>query len=306
MDRFHQLEVFVAVADAGSFTKASTRLNMSPPAVTRAIAALEERIGVRLLYRTTRSLSITEDGLRFLESARRLVSELNAAEKEAGGQVAELQGHLSVTTSVTLGRSIFADIVREFLNQNQQMRVSLILLDRVVNLVEEGIDVAIRIGELADSSHVARRAGFVRRLLVASPDYLKSRGTPIVPSDLKHHSIIAFTGLMPNREWKYQDGDGLGRVQLAPQFEINDGPAAIRSALNSEGITIALSYMVKDQIEDGRLQVVLDSYGLPAVPVHLVYPHSRLLAPKIRHFIDFATPRLKQALMHTEDAHTDL
>lgn len=306
MDRFNQLEVFVAVADAGSFTKASTRLNMSPPAVTRAIAALEGRIGVRLLYRTTRSLSITEDGLRFLESARRLVSELNAAEREAGGQVAELQGHLSVTTSVTLGRSIFADIVREFLNQNVQMRVSLILLDRIVNLVEEGIDVAIRIGELADSSHVARRAGFVRRVLVASPDYLQSRGTPVTPADLREHSINAFTGLMPNREWKYRDGDGFGRVQLQPQFEINDAPAAIRSAVNGEGITIALSYMVREHIAEGRLQVILDDYCLPPVPVHLVYPHSRLLAPKIRRFIDFATPRLKQALMQTDDTDTDV
>lgn len=306
MDRFHQLEVFVAVADAGSFTKASSRLNMSPPAVTRAIAALEDRIGVRLLYRTTRSLSITEDGLRFLESARRLVSELNAAEREAGGHVAELQGHLSVTTSVTLGRSIFSDIVRDFLKQNSQMRVSVILLDRVVNLVEEGVDVAIRVGELADSSHVARKAGYVRRILVASPAYLKARGVPSIPADLKDHSIIAFTGLMPNREWKYRDGDGYGRVPLQPQFEINDAPAAIRSAVNGEGITIALSYMVKDQLSDGRLQVVLEDFGLPPVPVHLVYPHSRLLAPKIRQFIDFATPRLKQALLNTNDAETDI
>lgn len=305
MDRFHQLEVFVAVADAGSFTKASTRLNMSPPAVTRAIAALEDRIGVRLLYRTTRSLSITEDGLRFLESARRLVSELNAAEKEAGGQVAEMQGHLSVTTSVTFGRSIFADIVREFLNQNRQMRVSVILLDRIVNLVEEGIDVAVRIGELADSSHVARKAGFVRRILVASPDYLTSRGTPLAPADLKDHSIIAFTGLMPNREWKYRDGDSFGRVQLQPQFEINDGPAAIQAALNGEGITMALSYMVREDLAAGNLQIVLDEFSLPPVPVHLVYPHSRLLAPKIRHFLDFATPRLKQALLRTDEADMD-
>lgn len=300
MDRFHQLEVFVAVADAGSFTKASVRLNMSPPAVTRAIAALEDRIGARLLYRTTRSLSMTEDGLRFLESARRLVSELNAAEREAGGQVAELQGHLSVTTSVTLGRSIFADIVREFLNENPQMRVSVILLDRIVNLVEEGIDVAVRVGDLPDSSYVARRAGWVRRVLVASPDYLRARGLPILPGDLKAHSIIAFTGLMPSREWRYADGDGFGRVPLQPQLEINDAPAAIRAAANGEGITIALSYMVTDLIAEGKLQLVLDDYCLPQTPVHIVYPHSRLLAPKIRHFIEFATPRLKEALMHTQ------
>lgn len=300
MDRFQQLEVFVAVADAGSFTRASTRLNLSAPAVTRAIGALEERIGVRLLYRTTRSLSITEDGLRFLERARRLLAELEMAEREAGGDLAILQGHLSVTTSVTLGRSIFADIVRDYLADHRQMHVSVLLLDRVVNLVEEGIDLAVRIGHLPDSTHMARKVGHVRRVLVASPDYLARRGTPQTPADLPAHAFIAFTALMASREWHFTEAGTAGRITLNPQLEINDAVTAIRAALEGEGITIALSYMVHDLIAEGRLHPVLEPYAPPPVPVHLVYPHSRLLAPKIRHFIEYATPRLKQALLKAE------
>lgn len=300
MDRFQQMEVFVAVADTGSFAKASARLNMSPPAVTRAIGALEERIGVRLLYRTTRSLSITEDGLRFLERARRLLDELEIAEGEAGGRLSELNGHLSVTTSVTLGRSIFAAIVRDYLRVHNRMHVSVLLLDRVVNLVEEGIDLAVRVGDLPDSSHMARRVGQVRRVLVASPKYLEARGTPQVPADLASHSFIAFTALMSSREWQYSDAGRVGRIELRPQFEINDAVTAIRAAEDGEGITIALSYMVHKQIAEGELQMVLESFCPPPVPVHIVYPHSRLLAPKIRHFIEFAAPRLKSGLLDAQ------
>ncbi|MGE3149728.1 MAG: LysR family transcriptional regulator [Pseudorhodoplanes sp.] len=296
MDRLHEIEVFIAVADAGSFAKAGTRLRLSPPAVTRAISALEDRLGARVFNRTTRSLTITDVGRRFLESARRVLADLDTAEKEAVGEAAMPQGHLTITASVTFGRSALAPVVCGFLTQHPRVTASVLLLDRVVNLVEEGIDVAVRIGHLPDSNLIAKRIGVVHRILVASPDYLTRRGGPASPADLQLHSVIAFTGLMPNREWRFVNEQKPGSVSLNPRFEINDAVTAIQAAEMGHGITIALSYMVSDQIRAGTLVPVLDNFTLPPQPVHLVYPHARLVAPKIRAFIDFAAPRLKAAL----------
>jgi len=296
MDRFHEIEVFIAVSEAGSFAKAGQRLRLSPPAVTRAIWALEDRLGGRLFNRTTRSLAITEVGSRFLESARRIVDDLGSAEREAVGDTAVPKGHLTVTASVTLGRSVMAPVVCEFLEKYPQVTVSVLLLDRITSLVEEGIDAAIRIGALPDSSMVARRLGSVRRVLVASPDYLARRGTPVVPSDLTLHAMIAFTGLMPNREWRFLDGRSGKSVSFMPRFEINDAVCAIAAAEAGRGITIALSYMVADRILQGRLVTVLDDLAPPAAPVHLVVPQARLIAPKLRAVVDFSAPRLRRAL----------
>lgn len=296
MDRLHEIEVFVAVADAGSFTKAGTRLRLSPPAVTRAISALEDRLGARVFNRTTRSLTITEVGQRFLENARRILSDIDTAEKEAVGETAMPHGHLAITASVTFGRAALAPVVCSFLGQHPRVSASVLLLDRVVNLVEEGIDIAIRIGHLPDSNLIAKRIGEVRQILVASPNYLARRGTPDSPSDLRLHSVIAFTGLMPNREWHFLNGQKPGSVTLRPALEVNDALASIQAAEMGHGITTTLSYMVSDRIRDGKLTTVLDTFTLPPQPVHLVYPHARLVAPKIRAFIDFAAPRLKTTL----------
>lgn len=296
MDRLHEIEVFVAVADAGSFAKAGKRMRMSPPAVTRAISALEDRLGARVFARTTRSLTITEVGQRFLDHARRILVDLDVAEKEAVGETAVPHGHLTITASVTFGRSALTPVVCAFLAQYPRVSVSVMLLDRLTNLVDEGIDVAVRIGALPDSSLVAKKVGTVRRILVASPDYLARRGVPQTPAELRVHSIIAFTGLMPNREWRFLDGRSGQTVSFLPRLEINDAIAAIDAAVMGEGITIALSYMVADQIAAGRLVPVLEEFTPPAVPVNLVYPQNRLIAPKVRAFVDFATPRFRAAL----------
>jgi DNA-binding transcriptional LysR family regulator len=296
MDRLHELEVFVGVADAGSFAKAGTRMRLSPPAVTRAISALEDRLGARVFHRTTRSLAITEVGQRFLENARRILSDLDTAQKEAVGETAVPHGHLTVTASVTFGRSALTPIVCAFLNQNPRVSVSIMLLDRLTNLIEEGIDVAVRIGPLPDSNLVAKKVGMVRRILVASPDYLARRGMPRTPADLRLHSMIAFTSLMTNREWRFMDGRSSRGFSFMPRLEINDAVAAIGAAEMGDGITIALSYMVADKILDGRLVPVLDEFAPAAVPVSLVYPQNRLISPKVRAFVEFATPRLRTAL----------
>lgn len=296
MDRLHEIEVFVAVADAGSFVKAGERLRLSPPAVTRAVSALEERLGARVFNRTTRSLSITDVGRRFLDSARHILADLDNAENEAVGEAAVIQGHLSITASVTFGRSALPPVVCDFLAEQPRVSVSVLLFDRVVNLVEEGIDIAVRIGPLPDSSLIAKRIGAVHRILIASPEYLAARGTPATPADLRQHSVIAFTGLIPNREWRYSNGRKQASVSLQPSFEINDALAAIQAAEMGHGITIALSYMVIDKIREGKLVPVLDAFTLPPQPVHLVHHHARLVAPKIRAFIDFAAPRLRTTL----------
>ncbi len=296
MDRLREMEVFVAVAESGGFAKAARALQLSPPAITRAVAGLEARLGVRLLNRTTRSLSLTEPGRRFLASARRLLGELEAAERDAAGEAAQPRGHLSVTASATFGRAALTPVVLAFLAAHPQVRVSALLVDRVVNLVEEGLDLAVRIGPLPDSSLIARRLGAVRRLLVASPGYLAAHGRPDTPADLARHSLIGFTGLMPNQRWHYQAASRPQQVAVVPRFEVNDALAALAAAEQGQGITLGLSYMLAEPIRAGRLVPVLEPFAPPPVPVHLVYPQSGLVAPKLRAFVDFAAPRLQARL----------
>ncbi|MGH6933702.1 MAG: LysR family transcriptional regulator [Dongiaceae bacterium] len=296
MDRLHQLRAFVAVAESGGFAKAATRLRSSPPAVTRAVAALEQHLGGQLFMRTTRVVQLTEAGRRFLERARQLLIDLDSAEKELSGGSGIPTGHLTITASVVMGRSVLLPVVTGFLKAHPPMTAQVILLDRVVNLVEEGIDVGLRIGHLPDSSLIARQVGEVRRVLVASPAYIARRGRPAAPADLKQHSIIAFTGLQPNRDWNFGAGKAASRVTLVPRLLINDGLAAIAAAEAGEGIAIAVSYMVADLIRARRLVPLLNGHGTPPVPVHLVYPESRLVAPKLRAFVDHAAPRLRAAL----------
>jgi len=294
MDRLREMALFVAAADAGSFAQAAVRAGVSPPSVTRAIASLEHRLGALLFTRTTRKLSLTEPGALFLESSRRLLADIDSAEKEASGETTTPRGHLRVTGSVTFGRSLLSSVLSAFLDQHKEVTASLMLFDRVVDLVEEGIDVGVRIGDLPSSSLMARRVGEVRRMLVASPDYMTCQPHPSEPMDLQYHAIIGFTGLAQGNEWQF--GDGTRPVAISPRLEVNDASAALAMAKAGNGITLALSYMVADDITAGALTHVLDAYMPSPVPVHLVYPQSRLIAPKVRAFVDFAAPRLKQSL----------
>jgi len=296
LDRFNELKVFVSVAENGGFAKAAARLRSSPPAVTRTVAALEQRVGVQLFNRTTRMVSMTEAGRRFLEHARRILTDLDVAESELAGESTMPSGHLTITSPVTMGRMMLPSIVTDFLHAHPHVTAKVLLFDRITNLIEEGIDVGLRVGQLPDSSLIARQVGEVRRILVASPAYLSKHGRPKDPTDLKRHSMIAFTGLLPSREWVFGEAKTARRITLKPRFEINDAAAAIAAAEGGGGITIALSYMVARQIGERRLQQVLGSFAPSAVPVQLVYPESRLVAPKVRAFVDYAAPKLRSAL----------
>ena len=296
MDRLQAMEVFAAVAEAGGFARAARRLHLSPPAVTRAVAALESRLGARLLNRTTRSVSLTEAGLRFLDSARRLLAELDEAERSAAGATATPSGHLRVTAPVTFGRMHLMPVLSAYLRAQPRVTATLVTLDRVANLIEEGFDVAVRIAQLPDSTLVARRIGEVRRLLVASPGYVTRHGRPQHPDDLRAHALIGFEGMFPGGEWRYVADGRSSAVHLAPGLIVNDALAAIEAAVRGEGLTAALSYMVEPQLAAGSLVEVLGAFTPPAVPVQLVYPQSRLMAAKVRAFIDFAAPRLARVL----------
>ncbi len=296
MDRFNELKVFISVAETGGFAKAAVRLRSSPPAVTRTVAALEQRVGVQLFNRTKRSVSMTEAGRRFMEHARRILTDLYVAESELAGEGAMPSGHLTITSPVTMGRMVLPRIVTDFLHTHPDVTANVLLLDRITNLIEEGIDVGLRVGQLPDSSIIARKVGQVRRILVASPAYLSRHGRPKDPTDLKRHSMITFTGLLPNKEWIFGEGKPSRRMTLKPRFEVNDAAAAIAAAEGGGGITIALSYMVASHIRERRLVQVLEPFAPSAVPVQLVYPESRLVAPKVRAFVDYAAPKLRAAL----------
>lgn len=299
MDRFHELRVFIAIAETGGFAKAANVLRSSPPAVTRALAALEDRLGVRLFNRTTRTVHLTEPGARFVADAKRVLSDLDAAEQDVGGAARLASGELSITASVMFGRTVLQKIVADFVEAHPLVSVSMPLYDRVVDLADEDFDLAVRIADLPDSSLISTQIGEVRRMLVASPAYLAKRGAPRKPSELTTHSVIAHTTLLPRREWRHVVGGKLRRMTLQPSIETNDALTNIALAENGKGITVALSYMVLDALKAGRLQPVLENYAPPAVPVHLIYAQRRIIAPKVRAFIDFAVPRLRTTLAAT-------
>ena len=290
------MTVFVAVADAGSFSKAAAHLRLSPPAVTRAVSALEERLGVRLLTRTTRSLSLTEAGARYLATTRQLLADIEDAERAAAGEHGVPTGRLAVTASVMFSRLHLMPVIGDFLEQQPKVAVSLLSVDRIVNMVDEGLDVAVRIGDLEDSSMRARRVGHVRRVLVASPGYVAEHGEPDHPTALKEHHGIAFTSLLAFSEWRlFEDGEPL-TVRLNPRLQVNDPGAAISAAEAGLGITQVLNYMVRDGLEAGRLVPVLAAFEPPDSPVQLVYPEGRALPAKTRAFLDFAAPQLEARL----------
>ena len=290
MDRIDSVAVFSEVAERASFTEAARRLNRSPAAVTRAVAELEARLGVRLLDRTTRSVSVTEAGQRFLAGARRELADLAEIEQAAMGQGSAPRGELRVTAPIVFGRRHVLPLVTDFLARYPDVSMRLTLLDRPVNLVEEGFDVAIRIGTLPDTSAIATRAGSLRRIVAASPDYLKRRGEPKTPGDLGDHDTIAFLGIESMERWRFNNGE----ARIRPRLSVNTAEAAIDAAKASFGITRVLSYQVVDALSDGSLVRLLRDYETEPTPVHALYPSGRHPPPKLRAFLDELVPRLRQ------------
>jgi DNA-binding transcriptional LysR family regulator len=294
MDRLHLMTVFVAVAETESFAAASRHLGLSRPAVTRAIAALEKRLGVRLFNRTTRFVRATEAGQRYLEDARRIIGEVDAADEAAAGLNAAPRGQLAVTAPVLFGKMFVLPAVVEYLRRYPAMEVSALFLDRVVNLLEEGLDVGIRIGELPDSSMKAIRVGSVRRVLCAAPGYLKKHGVPDKPAALSAHSIIAASGISPTNDWNFRQGAKANSVRLSPRLTVSSNDAAIEAALQGFGITRLLSYQIAPQVERGGLKILLKDFEPPPMPIHVVHREGRYASVKIRSFVDLIVERLRE------------
>jgi DNA-binding transcriptional LysR family regulator len=298
MDRLEAMRVFVAALDQGSLAAAGRKLRRSPAAVTRAIAALEAHVGVKLMHRTTRALTLTEAGERYAASCRRVLTDLDEADMQAAGERAAPRGLLTVTAPFIAGARILRPIVDEFLDGQQAVQARLLLIDRVVNLVDEGVDVALRIAHLPDSSQVAVKVGAVRSVLCASPDYL-SRTKPIKePSDLAGHNAIVLADNVLGGTWSFHGKDGAKKqkpVRITSRLAVNTIDAALGSALEGHGIARVLSYQIQDEVRDGRLKRLLRDFELPPIPVHVVVPEGRLAVAKVRAFVDFAVPKLKAA-----------
>lgn len=293
MDRLHLMAVFVAVAEEKGFAAAARRLRMSPPAVTRAIAALEERLAVKLLNRTTRHVRVTEPGQRYLEDARRILTEADAADEAAAGINAEPRGHLTVTAPVLFGRMFVMPGIVEYLDRYPATEVTALFLDRIVSLLEEGLDVGVRIGELPDSSMRALRVGSVRHVLCASPEHLRNRGIPQHPEDLRKHPIISSSAGNFTVDWRFGSKIASQRLSIKPRLAVTTNDAAIAAAVSSFGITRLLSYQIAPQLAAGELQIILSEYEPTPLPVHIVHREGRYASVKVRTFVDLLAERLR-------------
>lgn len=294
MDRLDLMTIFVAVAEAESFNGGARRLAMSPPAVTRAIATLETRLGVKLLDRTTRYVRVTELGQRYLDDARRIIAEVDEAEDALVGINGIPKGQLTLTAPMLMGRMFVMPVVVEYLQRYPAMNVNAMFLDRIVNMMEEGVDVGIRVGELPDSSLKALRVGQVRRVLCAAPSYLAGHGLPNHPQALHQHCIIAATGVTPSVEWKFWHQEQPVPVRLQPRLTVTTNDGAIDAAVAGFGITRLLSYQVASLVQSGQLQIILPEFEAAPLPVHVVHREGRYKSARVRSFVDLAVERLRQ------------
>jgi DNA-binding transcriptional LysR family regulator len=293
MDRFRELSVFVAVAEEGAFNAAARRLNLTPPVVTRLVGALEARLGVRLLTRTTRKTALTEAGARLFADAERVLRELAEIEAAAAGAHQTPRGMLRVTAPVLFGQRYVLPVLRDFLDAYPEVSSSTLFVDRVVDLIDEGLDVALRIGELPDSTLTATRVGTVRRVTVASPGYLAAHGVPDTPDGLAAHRIIQPRTLQDAPYWSFVAGGRTRTARVLPRLSVNTVDAAVASAVAGWGVTRALSYQIADALAEGALVEILGAWEDRQPPIHLVHYEGRLSAAKTRVFIDFAARRMR-------------
>ncbi len=290
MDRFRALEVFIEVAESGGLAAAARRLSLSAPSVTRVLNELEEDLGVLLLHRTTRAVTLSEPGRAFLETARRIVHDYQEARDAARGARRAPKGVLRLTSSVLFGRHYVTPIVLDYLGRYPDVVVDAVYLDRVVNLVEEGFDVAVRIGPLPDSSMMATRVGEVRRVVCGCPSYFRSEGVPQTPNDLAGHRIIAARAVTQGDVWRFADNQS---VHVTPRVSFSSAPDAIAAARTGWGLTRVLSYQIGPELDNGGLQTVLSAFEPAPAPIHIIHPEGRLASAKVRAFVDLARERLR-------------
>lgn len=301
MDRLGAMKILLASVEEGSFSAAGRRLGLPLPTVSRRIAELEDYLGTRLLVRSTRKLSITEAGAAYIAAARRILDQVQEAEAQAGGEYRLPRGELTLTAPIVFGRLHVLPIVSAFLAEFHDVSIRLTLSDRNLDLIDEQVDIALRIGGLPDSSLVAINVGTIRRVVCGSPDYFARRGMPRTPQDLIDHAGVAFAGFSTAMALRRAKGN-------SPSFEpvyrlhVNTAEAAIDAAIAGVGLTSVLSYQVAEALRAGKLKLALTSFEPPPAPIHLIYAHSGLVPQKMRAFLEFAAPRLRRSVAEIEAA----
>ena len=292
MDKLKAMQIFVRIADVGSLTAAARALDSSLPAVVRSLAALEMQLGVRLLNRTTRRMSLTEEGRRYLDSCRQVLAAVESAETALSDEAAEPSGHLTITAPVLFGQMYVAPAVTRFVRRHPKMRVSVVLLDRVVNLLEQGMDAGIRIGALEDSSLVAQPVGSIRRVVVASPGYLRRHGTPQHPKDLLKANCVRFSGGTAPW-WVFYEGTKQFNVPVTGNLEFNHAAPIAEACAAGLGFGSFISYQVAPYVRRNKLKIVLEKFEQPRRPISVIYPHARLLPVRTRVFVEWMKEELK-------------
>lgn len=297
MDKLKAMTTFVTIVDQGSLSAAADKLDRSPAAMVRALAGLEKYLGVRLLNRSTRRIALTDEGREYLQHCRRILSDVEAVEFQLDSRRADPAGKLSITAPVMFGHLHIGPLLNQWLKQNPSMSAELILLDRVVDVIEEGFDLALRIGHLADSSLVIRPIGSTPYVLCASPEFIAQRGEPSHPEQLSDWPTVCFA---PSREvWQFQVEGKLWEQRISPVISANQIDTELAAARDGIGICRVLGYQAQQDLERGTLVPVLPEYNASALPVQFVFPHSRLLSPRVRQFLDAVVEPLQVSLMKT-------
>ncbi|WP_415906327.1 LysR substrate-binding domain-containing protein [Neptuniibacter sp. QD72_48] len=296
MNKLKAMAVFVKIVDCGSLSAAAEKLSMSQSSVVRTLAALEKELGAQLLYRTTRSLSLTEEGDDYCQRCRQILLEVEDAENALSQQQTIPKGVIRITAPQTFGRLHLSPVINEFLDTYPEMEVELLLLDRVVDLIEEGMDIALRIGPLPDSTLIAKQVGEVRYKVCASPAHIAEYGLPNHPDELEQLDCIHLTALRSHATWGFTEGSQQYRINVQGSFKTNHVETAVDACREGRGFGQFLSYQVNPCIRTGQLTPVLEQFESPSIPVNLVYPHSRRLSSRSRAFIEWARPRLQQRL----------
>lgn len=290
MDRLRSIETFIAVAETGSFAEAARRLGMSAPAATRGVTALEDRVGAKLLTRTTRSVRLTDAGSAYLDETKRILTDLSAADSGASGTTDIPTGTLRITAPARFGHLYITPLLTGFLDAYPDVRVEALFVDRVVNLFDEGLDVAVRIGDLPDSGLTALRVGEIWRVVCGCPTYLAIHGTPQTPEDLKDHQIISLRPSSPVTEWPFKNQ---APQKLDARLRLYTVESAIEAASSGWGLTQLFNYQIGPQVAAGTLQTVLHEYETGPLPIHLVHPEGRRPSAKLRCFLNFASKQLR-------------
>ena len=296
MDRLEAMTILLAAVDMGSLSAASRQLRIPLATVSRRVAELEEHLHVRLLHRGNRKLVLTDAGQSYVTSCRRIIEEIAEVERTAAGEYRAPQGELTISLSAVLGRTHVLPVVVEFQRTFPDIRVRLQFTDRTVNLLEEHVDVAVRIGELPDSSMIAKRVGLIRLMLCASPAYLKRRGAPKTPLDLATHDCVIHETYSTPHGWEFVSEETTQMIRVPSRLTVNLGEAAVAAAVAGAGIARVLSYLVDDLLRSRSLVTLLEAYEPSPMPVSVVYPSQRQVPLKLRAFLDFAVPRLRKRL----------